>query len=141
MSTYTYLYTDLWFCGKSYNHKHEVEKDLEEAKNWLSNCQTSIRQLIMMTEPRKFMPEDCDDPMWWLQRHTDDLMNDYEEALTNVNNLQLLLDKWGECHDKDGHAIGRPKGVLKYGRSYLEGDYIDSYYEDGTPKPVDDYED
>lgn len=139
MSTYTFLYTDIAFYGKTYRTKYEVKEDLEECESVLQNCKNELCQLVMMTEPNKFMPTDETDPLWWIQRHLGELLETYEEYLRKVDNLALLLDKWDSCHDKDGKAIGTPKGVFKNGRSYIEGDYIDSYYEDGTKKECDDY--
>jgi len=119
----TTLTTDIYYNRKTYNSKYEVESDLQECEEILNTIKGDIKALVVCTEPAKMMPQDEGwEPLEWLVRTIEIKLKDLEEQIAERDNLVFLLDKWDECHDKEGYAIPCPDE--QYGKSYLDGDFV-----------------
>lgn len=119
----TTLVTDIYYNRKTYNHKYEVENDLDEVNDVITTLENDIRGLVVCTEPAKMMPQDEGwEPLEWLLRVTETKFKDLKEAITEKNDLMLLLEKWDDCHTKDGKAISCPDEFAC--KSYLDGDFV-----------------
>ena len=131
MSYETKLYTWTIFLRETFNHKSEVEEKLREAKNAKELAKNTLKSLVFMTEPHKFFTvlEKGENVYLRVQELFDACMYDLEYAQWDIDNYELLLDRWDECHDKEGNAIFPPERI----QSYLCGDYIKGVEADGTP--------
>ena len=76
MSWNTELFCNITFSRETFNQKSEVEDRIEETEKLLQNMKDQIRNFVMMTEPRKFCPENYD-PLIWIN-------NEYEDLITQV---------------------------------------------------------
>lgn len=119
----TTLMTDIYYNRKTYNSKFEVEDELNESKSLVNSLENDIRGLVCCTEPAKMMPQDEGwEPLEWLLRTTEEYFNRLEEAIAERDSLQLLYDRWEDCHTKDGKARACPDEFAC--NSYLDGDFI-----------------
>lgn len=127
----TTLFTSVYFSRQTFRHKSDVIEALEEVKQLKKSAIDRIRQLTFMTEPRKFFPIEEEDMMSCVQLELDKCLEELDECNYDIVTLQMLLDEWEKCHDKDGRAICTPKD-MEWDASYLEGDFLDMVYPDGT---------
>lgn len=127
----TELYTSISFNRKTYNHKYEVEDDLENLNKCIKTCKENLRDLAIMTEPSKHFHEreDCD-PIDQVTAKFEDNIELLEEYLIERTNLEHLLDAWDRCHNKEGYAIEPPENI-HWDTAYLWGDFVES---DKNPK-------
>lgn len=110
--------TDL-LCGisfnrKAYTNKFLVESDLEEEEQMMRNCEQRLRDLAIMTEPRKMLPADEDGPTDFLLQIGNEVKEQLEQLHENIVNaykLRLLLDYWDDCHDDSGNPIPVPENI------------------------------
>lgn len=132
-----YLYPEIYYSKPRWSSLYELNQEIESIKRIIDMLKKKLAALAMMTEPRKMMPDDQEDPMWWVQREVDDILNDeYSEAsleyyYRELFKLELMRDNWDKCH-KDSIAIAPPKGSFTKTEAYMTGDFVDSDYEDGT---------
>lgn len=119
----TYFYTWKYFSKETFNDKSDVEERLEETKQVITKIEGEIKAFVMMTEPQKFMPEEEDDPLWWLSDRIRELLEELDEFYCKRYDYEMILDRWEECHDKEsGLAIPHPDEESLH--SYMDGDYI-----------------
>ena len=119
----TYLTTDIVFNRQTFKTIHEVNDAIEENKKMIDYYKTKLNNLAMMTEPKKMMTKDCDEPLWWVQKEFDEYYEGLEECIIEDWKLGLLYDEWFNCHDKDGKPIRRELSI-----NYIEGDDKRCYY-------------
>ena len=127
----TYLVTPMYFSKETYKTKYEVEKALNEVKETISHCKARLKNFAIMTEPQKFCPEDMD-PMSWIESEVEEILEALEWAYTDDYKLTMLLDRWDDCHDKNGNAIIPPKPYKLWRMNFCGGDFIKEVYPDGT---------
>lgn len=120
MSQSTRLYTRMTFFDKNYNNKWEVEEDLEKARERLNRLRQHLMNFVMMTEPKKFAPED-QSPEFYLQNNAQLLMDEIQDEALGVWKLEILLDRWDECHTKDGLGKYPPEAAQ---HSYIDGSFV-----------------
>lgn len=118
----TNLFCNIEFNRQTYNTRNEVLDRIEEVKQCLKTTEDYLRSLVLITEPNKFCTEDCD-PLNWLNVEFQENIKLYEEYIIELYKLDLLLNNWDACHNKEGLAINTPKGV-NYGSAFLNGDFI-----------------
>lgn len=119
----TYFYTWKYFSKKTFNDKSDVEEMLEEVNTGIKRVESDLRAFATMTEPSKFMKDDEEDPLWWVTNRVNELLEELEEYYCERYDLEIVLDRWEECHDKEsGLAIPHPDEEALH--SYMDGDYI-----------------
>ena len=121
MSQSTKLYTRIVFIAKTYNGKHEVERDLEFVHKQIENTRRNILILSLMTEPAKFAPQDMN-PADYVTRNCDELLNYLQELYVDEYKLSKLLAEWDVCHNEKGIGINPPDDQ-RY-RVYIAGDFV-----------------
>lgn len=124
MSWNTRLFCSIEFNRETFNSKGEVRDRIEELEMYLQNSKDHLRDLLMMTEPSKFCPENYD-PLIWMRNEFQDAVDTIEEYSIEIYKLNLLLDNWDSCHNEDGLAINPPDEVT-YKTAYLNGDFVNS---------------
>lgn len=124
MSWYTDLFCNITFNRETYNNKYEVEDKIDELQKCLEVAKSDIRDLVVMTEPSKFCPKD-EDPYCWMINEYKGCLELIEEYSIELYKLNLLLNNWDACHDKEGLAINPPKEIT-YETAFIDGDYIKS---------------
>lgn len=123
MSFQTDLFCSVTFMRKTYNNRYEVEEDLNEVRSGIAACEKELRDLAVMTEPEKFYDKDTyDTPYQWVVEGLEDNLKLLADYRHDEVRLQLLLDNWDLCHDKDGNATPAPWGWED--RAFLDGDFI-----------------
>ena len=118
------LFCNINFNKETYNSKYEVENRIEELKDSIKNAKEIIKNLVVMTEPKKFCPED-NDPLFWMQHTADEWIEILEEDTIELYKLNLLLDNWENCHNREGLAI-YPPDFIHFDTAFLSGDFIKS---------------
>ena len=89
----TELFCNISFNRETFNSKIEVQDKIEETKTYIQNAKDHLRDLLMMTEPGKFCPENYD-PLIWMHNEFRDSMDLIEEYLVELYKLNLLLSNW-----------------------------------------------
>ena len=117
----TELFCNISFNRKTFNSKYEVEEELEDTKKYLETAKSRLRNIAMITEPKKFCDDD-DDPIYWLDNEITNTLELIEEYTIDIFKLERLLENWEQCHNKEGLAIDPPS----YGIAYLCGDFVKS---------------
>lgn len=129
-----YLMTTLYYNRESYKTKWEVEREIQDLKEDIERYKTSINNLVMITEPKKFITDENTDPVWWLTNEYKEYMELLEESQYKLWKLELLYEEWDKCHDKEDNCIVPPKEVDKWwDAAFCGGDYLKEVYPDGTP--------
>lgn len=118
----TELFCNISFNRETFNSEIEVQDKIEETKTYIQNAKDHLRDLLMMTEPGKFCPENYD-PLIWMRNEFQDSMDLIEEYSVELYKLNLLLSNWDACHEKDGLAISPPEGV-GWQTAFLDGDFV-----------------
>ena len=118
----TKLFCNISFNRETFNSKIEVQDKIEETKTYIQNAKDQLRDLLMMTEPSKFCPEDYD-PLIWMHNEFQDSIDLIEEYLVELYNLNLLLSNWDSCHDESGLAINPPDEIT-WETAFLDGDFV-----------------
>lgn len=118
----TDLFCTLSFNRKTYNHRYEVESDLDEARAIKRTSKERLRELAFMTEPQKFChPEET--AAEYLSNELYSCFEGLEDALREEFMLECLLDNWDSCHNDKGQAVYGPKEV-KWDSAFLRGDFV-----------------
>lgn len=125
MSWSTELFCNIHFNRQTYNSKYDVEIQLEEVNNWIITLKDKLRDLAIMTEPRKYCDEETENPYYFVINQFQDCMNDLEDSIVEKYKLELLLYNWDACHNKEGLAIDPPEGI-HYDTAFLSGDFVKS---------------
>ena len=130
----TTLRTNIYYSHATYTSKEEVLEAIELQERIIKGCEDELMQLVVMTEPAKFWRESeaevGETPWIWMQNEARQCIESIKESQTELDNLQLLLYRWDECHDVNGNAIESPK--TDSDGTYMWGDFINSVYPDGT---------
>lgn len=120
MSQSTRLYTRITFFDKNYNSKCEVENDLENARERLARLRQRMMYFALMTEPKKFA-SDMETPEYYVENNVQVLMDEIQDEALGIWKLEILLDRWDECHTKDG--LGKyPPDEAKH--TYIDGSFV-----------------
>lgn len=77
-----------------------------------------------MTEPCKFFSKnEYDSGYSFIDQNFRDSIESLEEALYNKWELEILLENWDRCHNKEGLAIDPPDNI-NYDSAFMSGDFI-----------------
>lgn len=125
MSWSTNFWTMVSINRETINSKEQLERMIEEKTKLKNHLLNSIRALVFMTEPQKFMSNDYEgNAEWYLNERCDELFEFLEEVNYDLYRLELLENCWDECHDKEtGLAIDPPENI-DYNTSYCNGDFV-----------------
>lgn len=118
----TELFCNISFNRETFNERGEVLDKIHEFELYLQIAKDHLRNLVMMTEPQKYCPEDYD-TIIWVNNEFRDRMEEIEEYTIELYKLRTLLDNWDYCHNKDGLAIDFPENV-SWDKAFLEGDFV-----------------
>ena len=124
MSCSTKLFCNITFSRETFNSKSEVEDRIEETERFLQITKDQIRNFVMMTEPRKFCPENYD-PLIWINNEYEDLMASIKDYSIELYKLRTLLNNWDNCHEEDGLAICPPDNIT-WKTAFLDGDFVNT---------------
>ena len=127
----TTLYTSLYFSRETFRTKYEVENALKDAKKMRDLYKDRIKAMVFMTEPNKYYSIEEGDILEQVQNDLDIQFNGLDDYNYEIYKLELLLEEWDKCHNKDGKAICPPED-MPYDTCYLSGDFIEMVYPDGT---------
>lgn len=126
MSWSTELFCNISYNRKTYNSRYEVQDDIDDLDKQIESCKETIRDMVMITEPSKFVNKDNDeDPYLFLCNNFTQNIELLEELIIEKYKLNILLDNWGNCHNKDGLAI-YPPDEINWNTAYLHGDFVKS---------------
>ena len=131
MSWGTTFYTSLYFSKKTFITKCEVESALKDAKRIRDLYKDKVKAMVFMTEPNKYYSIEEGDILEQVQNDLDIQFEGLDEHNYEIYKLELLLEEWDKCHNKEGKAICPPKD-MPYDTCYLHGNSIDMVYPDGT---------
>lgn len=123
MSWETRLFCGISFNRKTYNNKYEVENDLEDLDKCINVCKQELRDIAVMTEFSKYYNADeYNSPYDFIHQTVENNLELLEEYLVERAELQLLLNEWDHCHDKNGLAIPPEESMWEV--AYLDGDFV-----------------
>ena len=118
----TELFCNITFNRETFNTKYEVQDRIEEFEAYLQNTKDHLKDLLMMTEPGKFCPENYD-PLIWMRNEYQDSIDLIEEYSIELYKLNILLSNWDACHDESGLAVSPPEGI-DWQTAFLDGDFV-----------------
>ena len=118
----TKLFCNISFNRETFNSEIEVQDKIEEIETYIQSAKDHLRDLLMMTEPGKFCPENYD-PLIWMRNEFQDSIEEIEDYSVELYKLNLLLTNWDSCHNDSGLAINHPDGI-NYNTAFLDGDFI-----------------
>ena len=124
----TTLYTEICFGHKVYKTKDEVESDIYDVKDTIYRCKQNIKNLAIITEPKKYMSDDNEEPIFWLEDKVNDNLEILEESCIMLYKLEKLLEDWDKCHQ--GNLELRPP--KNNNNHYIASDFCDGVYPDGN---------
>lgn len=124
MAWYTDLFCNVTFTRETYNNIYEVKDRIDELKQYIQTAKNSIKDLVVMTEPNKFCSEG-EEPLCWITNEFNGNMKLIEDYTVELYKLNLLLENWNYCHNKDGLAINPPKEITSE-TAFLDGDFVKS---------------
>jgi hypothetical protein len=127
----TTLYTSLYFSRETFRTKYEVESALNDAKKMRDLYKDKIKAMVYMTEPNKYYSNEEGDILEQVQNDLDIQFNELDDYNYEIYKLELLLEEWDKCHNKDGKAICPPED-MPYDTCYLHGGFIEMVYPNGT---------
>lgn len=120
----TNLFCNISFNKETFNSKFEVEDKIIETKQYIQTCKSILRDLVIITEPNKMFNPIEDESIYY--RITDEFESQFnllKDYYIELYKLELLLDNWDNCHNKNGLAINSPNNI-KWDTAYLNGDFI-----------------
>lgn len=122
----TELFCNISFNKETFNNKFEVEDKIKELNEYIKTAASTIRDLVIMTEPNKmFKTTEETDVYSALINEYNAQMELIEEYIIEKYKLSMLLDNWDNCHSKEGLAIDPPDNI-EWDTAYLSGDFIKS---------------
>ena len=124
----TYLTTTIEYYKETYKTKWEVEEAIEESNRIIEVCKKDLLSYALITEPKKFCPEESD-PLIWLNNEVEDNLQLLEKEIIKLYKLELLLKEWDKCHNKEGKAI-KSKDDKLWDKAYIDGDFIEAIVEE-----------
>lgn len=123
MSWYTVLTCDITFSRKTYDSRYLVEEDLDEINKIIEGIKQKLHAMAVTTEPQKMFKatDEYANPMDTVTCEFNTVWDSLKEALKEQLELQLLLNNWDKCHDREGYAIHKPNNSAE---AFIEGDFI-----------------
>lgn len=126
MGWQTDLFCNLTFNRETFNSLYEVENRIEELSRYISDLKEALSNLAMMTEPSKMLSlEKGENPMGRINVMVKDILTDLEDYYIERWKLEILKDRWKDCHNEDGLAIDPPENI-DWRTAFLDGDFVKS---------------
>lgn len=125
MSWETTLYTGISFSRETYDSKYKVEDALFKVNNSIKKYESDLKNLIFITEPKKFCDEE-ENPMYWLSNESDNIMTELKQLYVEKFKLELLLENFDKAYDKHKNQFKPLPDGFKWDDAYIDGDYIDN---------------
>lgn len=126
MGWQTDLFCSLTFSRETFNSLHEVESRIEELSRYISDLKEALSNLAMMTEPSKMLSlKEGENPMGKINVMIKDILTDLEDYYIERWKLEILKDRWNDCHNEDGLAIDPPENI-DWRTAFLDGDFVKS---------------
>ena len=126
MSWQTDLFCSLTFNRETFNSLSGVEDKIDELTSYISDLKDTLRNLAMMTEPSKLLNlEEGESPMERISSMVKDILTDLEDYYIERWKLEILKDRWNDCHTEDGLAIDPPENI-DWRTAFLDGDFVKS---------------
>lgn len=125
MSWSTNLYTWIIFPRQTYNTRDEVKSALDGTNRSIKMIEEKLKAYAITTDLKMLMSEDGKDsaPVDYVLDEVSANLSELYDLVREKDNLELLLDAWDDCHDKDGYAIAPPNNI-GWNSSFLSGDFI-----------------
>jgi hypothetical protein len=98
-----------------------VRIELQEVEARNEELKSTLRVLAYMTEPNKMKPENAS-VSEYLDANVNYLCTEFEDLFVKRYKLEMLLEEWDKCHNKEGLGINPPDDV-KY-KSFIDGDFV-----------------
>lgn len=124
MSWSTELFCNISYNRATYNSINEVKDKISELDKDIESCKKVIRDMALMTEPSKYADKD-ENPYYFVTERVEEALEELEDYLIEKYKLEILLNNWKNCHNKEGLAIYPPDDI-DYDTAYLRGDFIHS---------------
>lgn len=124
MSWSTELFCNISFKRESFNSIHEVQNRIDELERMISNIKSYIKNLVMITEPKKFIDDEYD-PVVYFTNECEAQFEELKEYTIELFKLNILLNEWSNCHNEKGLAIYPPENIDS-DTAYLCGDFVRS---------------
>lgn len=121
----TTLVCGIYYNKKTYDTKYSVEEELEDLNDRLRDLREDILLLSAATDPNKVFPK-SEEPLTELRRRIKEDLEEIDEVTIDIFKLELLLENWDACHDKDGYAIDTPDNI-EWDSAFLYGDFIEKH--------------
>lgn len=118
------LFCNVSFNKEAFNSKYEVANRIEENELSIRYAEERIKNLVMITEPKKFIDEEYD-PISYLSNECKEELEIIKDYAIENYKLSLLLENWDNCHNEEGLAIDPPETV-KWNTAYFTGDFVKS---------------
>ena len=127
----TTLYTGIYFHDENYDNVIDVQNRINEVKAIINNYKERMKMYAVCTEPKKFF-KDEKDIFLAIHNKIDEYFEILEEYYIELYKLELLLNKWESCHDKETGYGKLPDPEQKlFSKSFIRGDFINGIYPDG----------
>lgn len=122
----TELFCNITFNKKTYNSLGSVESDLGNVEDMIKYNESLLRDLALITEPKKMLNLDEDeDVLSKIRIMLNEAFEELHDLYIEKYKLELLIDCWSNCHNKDGLAIDPPENI-SWDSAFLKGDFVNS---------------
>lgn len=122
----TNLFCNIIFNKETFNSRCEVEAKIEELNNLIDFVKDRVKSFVIITEPNKMLgEEERKDPLFYLSKTIKEDLEELEDYIIEKWKLEMLLENWDACHNKEGLAIDPPENI-HWDIAFLSGDFIKS---------------
>lgn len=126
------LNTEIYYSKVNFKSKQDVINRIEEIDEEIAEIKSKINKFVYITEPRKFIPDDCyEDIMGYIDGEIDGNLQDLEDLVSEQTRLYILADSWDDAHHKDTKKAMVPYNPNELNRVWMHGDFIDCCTPDG----------
>lgn len=121
----TTLYTGISFDRVTYDTKYKVEEALSEVNDSIKKYESDLKNLIFITEPKKFCEEE-ESPLYWLSNEADNILTELKRLYIERFKLNLLFDNFDLAYDKHKKQFKPLPNGFDCDDAYIDGDYINN---------------
>lgn len=123
----TYLTTRITYNRKTYNSIYDVQNDLDDTNKLIEYLEQKLRKYVIMTEPAKwFNTKDIegDNLFDTINNNVDNIIEELEESYIERYKLNLLIEQWDNCHDKETGLGKEEPDDWHWDTSFISGDFV-----------------
>lgn len=125
MGAYNYALVPVDFPNHViFGSREQLEEFIDDKKSTIDYCKQKLHSYVLMTEPKKFIPDEYD-PVVYLNNEFNELWEMLDESMYWLAFAQRLLRFWDNFHDEKGNVIYNPILQDTDSCAYLCGDYIE----------------